>query len=190
MKFAPPIVQTDCTLHAITATQASIKRVVAPAITSSSRSCSLRPAPPAEKKWLYKQVLESVQSGISPQFNLTNSTLGRATSRMWLQLNSAQQQVQHMADEYQLKEKVAGAVKLVGGWMVAVKNFVILKQFFHLDRVIDRGLLALEEKIRATRERQVLPDESQSQSSPETGRKKVTKNCTTIMLKRDPCSGS
>uniref|UniRef100_A0A182HMA8 Uncharacterized protein n=1 Tax=Anopheles arabiensis TaxID=7173 RepID=A0A182HMA8_ANOAR len=153
----------------------------------SSKGYCLRPAPPPEKKWLYKQVLESVQSGISPQLNLANSTLGRAMSQAWVQLNVATQRAQLMANEYHLKQRLGYVMKQVACCVVAVKDFFAQKQYYQLDRIIDKGLLGLEETIRASRETQSLPEPAKPASG--TGAKAAMKNCTMVMLKRGPCAG-
>ena len=134
---------------AIAAAQTTVVRLNRVPRPLSSKGYCLRPAPPPEKKWLYKQVLESVQSGISPQLNLANSTLGRATSQAWVQLNVATQRAQLMANEYHLKQRLGYVMKQVACCVVAVKDFFAQKQYYQLDRIIDKGLLALEETIRA-----------------------------------------
>uniref|UniRef100_A0A182UYG3 Uncharacterized protein n=1 Tax=Anopheles merus TaxID=30066 RepID=A0A182UYG3_ANOME len=174
----------DTAIAAAQTTAVRLNRVPRPL---SSKGYCLRPAPPPEKKWLYKQVLESVQSGISPQLNLANSTLGRATSQAWVQLNVATQRAQFMANEYHLKQKLGFVMKQVACCVVAVKDFFAHKQYYQLDRIIDKGLLALEETIRASRETQSLPEPVKPASS--TGAKASMKNCTMVMLKRGTCAG-
>uniref|UniRef100_A0A182K0Z9 Zinc transporter foi n=1 Tax=Anopheles christyi TaxID=43041 RepID=A0A182K0Z9_9DIPT len=166
-------------------TTAKLNRVAGP-LSSTSKGYCLRPTPPPEKKWLYKQVIESVQSGIPPQLNVANSTIGRATSQMWVQLNSAHQRAQDMANEYHLKEKLGFVMKQVASCVVAVKDFIAHKQYYQLDHIIDKGLLAVEEKIRATRESQQSPGTTTSNSI--LSEKTTMKRCTMIMLKRDPCA--
>uniref|UniRef100_A0A182MPY0 Uncharacterized protein n=1 Tax=Anopheles culicifacies TaxID=139723 RepID=A0A182MPY0_9DIPT len=178
---------------AIAAVQTTVRlnRVTVPLNTNAMGYC-VRPTPPPEKKWLYKQLLESVRSGISPQLNLSNSTLGRATSQMWSQLNIAHRRAQELAEEYHLKEKIESLVKQIAVTMVAVKNFFAHKQYYQLDRIIDKGLLTLEEKIRSSRENQLGSDGKISPLLTSTGSATAgnvsLKNCTMIMVKRGPCT--
>ncbi|XP_050072767.1 uncharacterized protein LOC126560861 [Anopheles maculipalpis] len=180
-------------------TTAKLNRVSGPLNTNSKMAYCLKPTPPPEKKWLYKQLLESINSGISPPLNLSNSTLGRATSQMWMQLGIAHRRAQDIAEEYHLKEKVGVMMRQMTQAIVAVKDFIVQKQYYQLDQIIDKGLLALEQKIRATRENQLAVMDDATKPSSQVGpcpppkvtggAKVVMKNCTTIVVKRDPCMG-
>uniref|UniRef100_A0A182PJW1 Uncharacterized protein n=1 Tax=Anopheles epiroticus TaxID=199890 RepID=A0A182PJW1_9DIPT len=173
---------------AFTAAQSTVRlnRIAGRPLSSTGKVYYSQPTAPPEKKWLYKQVLESVQSGISPQLNLANSTLGRATSQMWAQLNSAQHRAQEVANEYHVKEKLELVMRLLASCVIAVKDFFALKQYYQLDRIIDKGLLALEENIRATREE---PHQLKETAKPTEaiGEKVDMKKCTMVMVKRGPC---
>uniref|UniRef100_A0A4Y0BK30 Uncharacterized protein n=1 Tax=Anopheles funestus TaxID=62324 RepID=A0A4Y0BK30_ANOFN len=179
----------DTTIAAVQTT-VKVNRVVG-VLHNNGKGYCFQPTPPPEKKWLYKQLLESVRSGISPQLNLGNSTLGQATSKMWLQLNIAHRRAQDIAEEYHLKEKFEVLVKQMAAAVVAAKDFIAHKQYYQLDRIIDKGLLSLEEKIRTSRENQLLTEGRSSSLLPPTtsmnADKGSMKNCTMIMLKRAPC---
>ncbi|XP_052873801.1 uncharacterized protein LOC128279120 [Anopheles cruzii] len=123
--------------------------------TKVSSVSYLRPPVPPEKKWFYKQVLASLETGGPPHFNLANSTLGRVTSKLLSSLVIVQQRAQDVTVEYQLKEKLSNALVMLGSVMSAVKNFVTQRQYYHIDRLIDRGLLTLEDKLRVIREQQL-----------------------------------
>ncbi|KFB36008.1 hypothetical protein ZHAS_00002997 [Anopheles sinensis] len=173
---------------AAAAAQTSVQwqRTVGP-VKNHSRAYCLRPTAPPEKNWLCKQVLDSVQSGIAPQFNLANSTLGRATTKVWMKVNFAQQRAADIAIDLRLKEKLTNVFRLLGNVVYSVKDFIAHRQYYHLDSLIDRSLLALENKIRATRENQLV-DESPACPSEESGSMNIQPKCTMILVKHDPRS--
>lgn len=149
-------------------------------VSKATKSYVLRPPVPTEKKWLFKQVLVSLEHGVPPQLNLANSSLGRGTAKMLNYLALVQQRAQDLSVEYGLRDKCTGVCMLAGNALCAVKNFFTQKQYQHVDRLIDRGLLALEDRLRALRERQFSVECEQTDEADRT-----PKSCTMVTIRQN-----
>ncbi|XP_050093918.1 uncharacterized protein LOC126576655 [Anopheles aquasalis] len=147
-------------------------------VSEATKSYILRPpVVPVEKKWLFKQVLVSLEQGVPPQLNLATSSLGRGTAKMLNYLAIAQQRAQDLSVEYGLKEKLTGVCMLAANAVCSVKNFIVQKQYRHIDRLIDRGLLAVEDRLRTIRERQFSVETDEADRSPQ--------SCTMVTIRHN-----